>query len=164
MKTTLLLAALLIAGCASLPSGPRVAVMPSPGKPLDLFTAEDRQCRNYADQAIGLPPRDAAAQSMVGSAVAGTAIGAAVGGLAGGNRGAATGAAVGLAAGTVSGANQAAYSGEDAQRRYDIAYLQCMYAKGNQLPGYGYRATAPGPSGGTPYYYPPPPTATPPAR
>ena len=32
------------------------------------------------------------------------------------------------------------------QRRYDIAYQQCMYAKGNQLPGYGYRQPAAAPA------------------
>lgn len=159
-KALLLVTPLLVlAGCASLPSGPRVAVMPAPGKPLDLFSMEDRQCRNYADQAIGIAPRDAAAQNMVGSAIVGTAIGAAVGGLAGGNQGAATGAAVGMVAGTASGSSQAAYAGADAQRRYDIAYQQCMYAKGNQLPGYGYRTPMPAPGGAVPHYYPPPPPA-----
>ena len=147
----------LITGCASLPTGPRVAVMPAPGKPLDLFTMEDRQCRNYADQSIGIAPREVANQNMVGSAVVGTAIGAAAGALAGGNQGAATGAAIGMVAGTASGSSQASYAGADAQRRYDIAYQQCMYAKGNQLPGYGYRQPAAAPSGGTPHYYPPPP-------
>ena len=62
-----------------------------------------------------------------------------------------------MVAGTASGGSQAGYAGADAQRRYDIAYQQCMYAKGNQLPGYGYRQPAPAPSGGTPHYYPPPP-------
>jgi len=156
---SLLVSAILLAGCASLPSGPRVAVMPAPGKPLDLFTLEDRQCRNYADQSIGIAPRDVAAHNMAGSTVVGTAIGAAAGALAGGERGAATGAAVGMVAGAASGSAQAGYTGVDAQRRYDIAYQQCMYAKGNQLPGYGYRQPAPAPTGGTPYYYPPPPPA-----
>ena len=148
----------LITGCASLPTGPRVAVMPAPGKPLDLFTMEDRQCRNYADQSIGIAPREVANQNMVGSAAVGTAIGAAAGALAGGNQGAATGAAIGMVAGTASGSSQAGYAGADAQRRYDIAYQQCMYAKGNQLPGsgYGYRQPAP-PAAGSPYHYPPPP-------
>ncbi len=58
----------LITGCASLPTGPRVAVMPAPGKPLDLFTMEDRQCRNYADQSIGIAPREVANQNMMVSA------------------------------------------------------------------------------------------------
>ena len=164
LRLSLALPLLLVVGCASLPSGPRAVVMPAPGKPLDLFTLEDRQCRNYADQAIGIAPRDVAAQAMIGSAAVGTAVGAAVGGLAGGNQGAAAGAAVGMVAGTASGGSQATYAGADAQRRYDIAYQQCMYAKGNQLPGYGYRHPAPAPSGGTPYYYPPPPPPTHPPR
>ena len=71
---------------------------------------------------------------------------------------AATGAAVGMVAGTASGTSNAAYAGAEAQRRYDIAYQQCMYAKGNQLPGsgYGYRQPA-APAAAGPYHYPPPP-------
>ena len=38
----------LIAGCASMPDGPRVAVMPAPGKPFEVFVADDRLCRNFA--------------------------------------------------------------------------------------------------------------------
>ena len=51
--------------------------------------------------------------------------------------------------------------GSEAQRRYDIAYQQCMYAKGNQLPGsaYRYRATPLPPQA---YPYPPPPPPPPP--
>ena len=151
--------AMLLAGCASLPSGPRVAVMPAPGKPFEVFMQEDRQCRAFAEQSIGMNPTDRGAENVVGSAAVGTAIGAAAGALAGGNRGAATGAAVGMVAGTATGTSNAAYAGAEAQRRYDIAYQQCMYAKGNQLPGYGYRAPAPAAAGGVPHYYPPPPPA-----
>ncbi|MDD2666947.1 MAG: hypothetical protein PHI25_00140, partial [Zoogloea sp.] len=105
-----------------------------PGKPFEVFVAEDRQCRNFAEQSIGIAPQDLATQNVVGNA------------------------AVGMVAGTASGASQAGYAGAEAQRRYDIAYQQCMYARGNQLPGYpyGYRQPAPPPSG-TPYYPPPPP-------
>ena len=35
-KARLLLPLALLAGCASLPSGPRVAVMPTPGKPFEI--------------------------------------------------------------------------------------------------------------------------------
>ncbi|WP_079436373.1 YMGG-like glycine zipper-containing protein [Zoogloea sp. LCSB751] len=149
-----LLPLILLSACASLPSGPRVAVMPTPGKPFDLFVAEDRQCRAFAEQAIGIAPQDLATQNMINNAAVGTAVGAAVGALGGGHNGAATGAAIGMVAGTASGASQATYAGADAQRRYDIAYQQCMYAKGNQLPGYGYRQA---PASPPPYYYPPPP-------
>ena len=37
--------------------------------------------------------------------------------------------------GTASGAQAGQVYGMEAQRRYDIAYKQCMYAKGNQVPG-----------------------------
>ncbi|MFZ1607039.1 MAG: hypothetical protein WAT63_07175, partial [Rhodoferax sp.] len=58
-----------LAGCVSAPQGPRVAIMPAPGKPLDLFAAEDQYCRGYARQSLGPDTRGEAA---VGSAVLGT--------------------------------------------------------------------------------------------
>ena len=157
-----LLPVALLAGCVAVPTGPRVAVMPAPGKPFDLFVLEERECRRYAEQSIGLTRNDVSAQNVVGSAAVGTAVGAAAGALVGGERGAAAGAGVGLLAGTASGSSQAAYAGADAQRRYDVAYQQCMYAKGNQIPGYAqpyrYRQWAPAEAPvETPYYYPPPP-------
>lgn len=45
------------------------------------------------------------------------------------------------------------------QRRYDIAYQQCMYARGHQIPGVS-RAGAPAPGERVPA--PPPDAATPP--
>ena len=67
---------------------------------------------------------------MIGAA-AGAAIGA-VTGRAG--PGAAIGAGTGLLFGSAAGSNAAGASYYDAQRRYDHAYVQCMYAKGNQVP------------------------------
>lgn len=134
LKATAALLALALGGCETMPSGPSVAVMPTPGKPFDLFQQEDLQCRGFAQQSLGPNAQYAGNQAVVGSAVVGTAIGAAVGGLAGGRNGAAGGAAIGLAGGTMVGASQAQYAGYSLQRRYDIAYQQCMYAKGNQLP------------------------------
>ncbi len=128
---------LMLSGCmTSVPMGPRVSVMPAAGKPFDLFAAEDRICRQYAAQSIGSTPDEIASQNAVGSTVAGVAIGSAVGALAGGHEGAQTGAAVGLIAGSSEGSANAAYASRDAQWRYDLAYQQCMYAKGNQIPGY----------------------------
>lgn len=125
--------AMVLAGCASAPIGPRVAVMPAPGKPYEVFVAEDQMCRHYAAQSIGAEPNDAAAKSFVGSAVVGTAIGAAAGAMSGGHEGG--GAAAGLVVGSMAGAGQSAYAVQDAQMRYDLTYQQCMYAKGNQVPG-----------------------------
>src|SRR4030095_4628250 len=73
--------------------------------------------------------------------------------------GAAIGAGTGLLVGSAAGSNAAGYSYYDSQRRYDMAYTQCMYARGNQIPGQvAYRA----PSARTtapaypPANYPPP--------
>ena len=66
----------------------------------------------------------------------GAGLGAAIGAATGNpGVGAAIGAGSGLMLGTAGGANAGQLSGREAQQRYDIAYQQCMYAKGNQLPG-----------------------------
>ena len=160
-----IIAALLLgtlAGCATTPIGPHVTVMPAPGKPFELFVQEDRTCRQYAEQSVGINPNDVAAQNFAGSAAVGTVVGAAIGALAGGHRGAGTGAAVGLLAGSAAGSSQSAYSARDAQRLYDMAYQQCMYAKGNQLPGYPIQRLPPAPKMDTPYPPPPAPNQAPP--
>jgi len=141
-------AIMVMGGCASMPTGPRVAVMPAPGKPFELFVQEDKICRQFAAQSIDKTANDRASEAFVGSAAAGVAIGATVGGLLGGHDGAASGASMGLLSGSMIGAEESHYSASDAQRRYDIAYQQCMYSKGNQLPGQPYQGQT---------YYPPPP-------
>ena len=50
--------------------------------------------------------------------------------------GAAIGAGAGALAGTAYGANGSQYEQGGIQRQYDIAYTQCMYSRGNQVPGY----------------------------
>ena len=147
-------ALLVMSGCATLPAGPSVLVLPAPGKPFDQFQVEDRICKQWAGQQIGVNPQEAANQSAVTGAVAGTAIGAAAGALIGAaagdaGAGAAIGAGSGLLVGTASGASAAQASSWELQRRYDNAYVQCMYAKGNQVPGvvqrYRVRRTIPPP-------------------
>jgi hypothetical protein len=135
---------ILLCGCATIPTGPSVTVMPPPGKPFEEFQADDAICRQWAGQQIGQTPQEAANRSTVTGAVAGTAIGAGLGaaiGAASGHigTGAAIGAGSGLLVGTAAGANAGQVSGYSAQRRYDIAYTQCMYSKGNQVPGMGVR-------------------------
>jgi uncharacterized protein YcfJ len=119
--------------------------MPAPGKPFEVFAAEEHLCRQYAEQSIGLPPNEVASKNAVETTAAGMAIGTAAGALAGGREGAPTGAAVGLLAGSAAGSDQAAYASRDTQWRYDIAYEQCMYAKGNQVPGYQIQRQIPPP-------------------
>ncbi len=136
----LLFALLLLAACATVPTGPSVMVLPQAGKPFEQFKAEDATCRQWARQQIGLTPQEAINQNTMTGAAVGTAIGAGLGaaiGAASGNAGAgaAIGAGSGLLVGTASGANAGRAYGWDAQRRYDMAYQQCMYAYGNIIPG-----------------------------
>ena len=156
-----------LSGCATMPIGPTVSVMPSPGKPYAVFMADDGVCREWAQQQIGgTSPSQTANENLAAGAVVGTVVGAGLGALIGaatGNAGAgaAIGAGAGLLGGTSIGANEGAASGYQLQRRYDIAYQQCMYAKGNQIPGVvrqPARAYAPPPPSN---YYPPPPERSP---
>lgn len=132
--------ALLLSACAEMPVGPSVAVMPGPNKPFEVFVQEDQLCRGWAAHSIGLPGHDAAAQAMVGSTVAGAAIGAIAGAIAGGDRNVRAGAAMGTVVGAAAGSGQAASTSWQSQRRYDVAYQQCMYSKGNFVSSYPYGA------------------------
>jgi hypothetical protein len=168
------LALLTLAGCATVPSGPSVMSLPGPGKTLEQFQADDAICRQWAAQQIGLSPQETVNQNTATGAVVGTAIGAGLGaaiGAASGHAGsgAAIGAGSGLLVGTTSGANAGQFYGHEAQRRYDIAYMQCMYAKGNEIPGVVTRPRRsqrilppPPPPPGSDYSPPYPDTPTPP--
>jgi len=141
-------ALLLLAGCVSAPQGPTVPVMPAQNKPPEVFQQDQITCQQYAQQVIG-PAQQQLQNQQVGSAVIGTILGAGLGAAAGGGRGAAIGAGAGAVAGTAYGANSAQYEQMNMQQRYDMAYTQCMYSRGNQVPQ-GYQ---PPPN----YPYPPPP-------
>ena len=131
---------LALAGCATLPTGPSVMVLPATGKPFEVFQSEDAVCRRWAQQQIGMSPQDNYDQNAVSGAAVGTVVGAGIGALLGAasghpGAGAAIGAGSGLLVGTATGADSARVYGHEAQRRYDNSYLQCMYASGNQVPG-----------------------------
>jgi hypothetical protein len=154
-KSIALMVSLVCGGCATLPSGPSVNVLPGPGKSFDQFMAEDATCRQWAERQLGMSPQQTANQNAVSGAAAGTVIGAGAGALLGAasghpGAGAAIGAGTGLLFGTAAGANSGELSGAEAQRRYDNTYVQCMYSKGNQVPGAMRRAERR-------YYLPPPP-------
>ena len=76
----------------------------------------------------------------------------------GGHQGAGTGAGAGLAVGALAGTGAAQSSAGNLQQRYDTAYVQCMYAKGNRVPVYGGMQQAPSRSYDTPPPPPPPPS------
>ncbi|MGO9613670.1 MAG: glycine zipper family protein [Dissulfurispiraceae bacterium] len=131
-----------VGGCATLPTGPSVMVLPPTNKPFEEFQAEDAICRQWAEQRIGLSPQQVANQNTAAGVIGGTLIGAGLGaaigaatGGAGAGIGAAIGAGSGLLIGTAAGANAGQFYGWQAQRRYDMAYQQCMYANGNLIPG-----------------------------
>jgi hypothetical protein len=163
------IAALLVTGCATV-SGPSVMVLPGSGKNFDQFQIDDASCRQFASQQIGAPAADAATRNTVGGAAIGTLLGAAAGaaiGAAAGSpaTGAAVGAGVGLLGGSAAGASSGSQAYVSVQRRYDAAYMQCMYAKGNQIPVS--RSSAPAYSQSTssprtPAAAPPPPPPPPP--
>lgn len=173
-RAVLPVACLLLTACATVPTGPSVLVLPGTGKNFEQFQVDDGACRQWALQQTGTTPNQAGAASTVTGAAVGTAVGAGLGaaiGAAAGSpaTGAAVGAGAGLFGGTAVGASNAYGSSISVQRHYDIAYMQCMYAKGNQVPvprgsqpPYTSSAAPPPPPPPLPPGIPPPPEGTPP--
>jgi len=124
-----------LTACVSAPTGPTVAVMPRQGKPFDLFQQEDLYCRNFAANSTK-DTSDAALKEGATSAAIGAALGAVAGAvIQGGNHAnVGTGAGVGLLGGAAMGAMNSSGKQNQAQAQYNIAYQQCMYSKGNQVP------------------------------
>ena len=166
-KYAILLLPLALAACSSMPSGPNVMVLPGNGKSLEQFQADDFFCRQYASMQIGANANDAAVSSGVKTAALGTALGAASGALIDGGHGATVGAGAGLLIGGVAGAGASSTTGYEAQIRYDNAYQQCMYAKGNSIPvttNYSRTKNHGNPSRQNNYGPPPDTTSPPPAK
>lgn len=170
-------AGLLLAACAPLPTGPSVMVLPGAGKNLAQFQADEAVCRSWAARQTGTTPAQAASESTASGAAIGTVLGAAGGAAVGAASGSpATGATVGSGLGLLGGAAVGAGSGESArwsiQDRYDVTYMQCMYASGNQIPMprgsaptqmYGGQAAGGAPATtSAPPGVPPPPAGVPP--
>jgi len=131
---------LAVSGCATIPGGPSVLVLPGEGKTFEEFQTDDVVCKQWAQQQLGAQPQETVNRSTATGAVAGTVLGAGAGALIGAatghpGAGAAIGAGSGLLLGTATGAGAGNTSGGEAQRRYDNSYIQCMYSKGNQVPG-----------------------------
>ena len=159
LRAGLWLAPLLLGACAVMPSGPGVLVLPGTGKSFEQFSGDDFSCRNFAQSQMG-GAQQAGIDSGVRSAALGTAIGAVAGAAVNGGHGAGVGAGVGLAYGSLAGADAGARSGYGLQRRYDVAYQQCMYAHGHRVPVSG-RMASEVPANAS---FPPPNTAPPPPR
>ena len=149
-------ALMAMSACTSPPMGPTVAVMPGPSKPFSVFQEDDAICRQFADQSIGgaqNAQNTQTNQTLIGAGV-GTLLGAGLGAAIGGGRGAAIGAGAGAIGGTAVGASQAQTTGMSVQQRFNLAYQQCMFSRGNQVPGF---VQSPPPGA-----FPPPPPPPPP--
>jgi hypothetical protein len=92
-------ALLLLAACASAPTGPSVLVLPGSNKSFEQFRFDDYECRQYASEySGGKTAEQASADAGIRSAAAGAAIGALAGAAIGGSgNSAAAGAGLGAA-------------------------------------------------------------------
>jgi hypothetical protein len=127
---------LLLSGCAQTPLGPTVQVMPGPGKSFEAFTYDQAACKQYATDSVAGQAQNANTRA-VGAAALTTVLGAGLGAAIGGGHGAGIGAASGALGGTAIGAGMSSGDQGGIQLQYDNAFAQCMYSKGNMVPGYG---------------------------
>jgi uncharacterized protein YcfJ len=135
LKAAACLTLALLGGCATPATAPSVYIAPGRNKPPEVFAQDQAVCGNYANQVSAQVAQQVNNQQF-GSAVVGTILGAGLGAAIGGGRGAAIGAASGATAGTLYGAQSSAYGQLSVQQQYDYAYSQCMYSRGNQIPGF----------------------------
>jgi uncharacterized protein YcfJ len=168
-----MVAAIALAACAPTVMAPTIPVMPGANKPFDQFAADQQVCQGYANSQVA-PLSAQANNQAVGSALLTTALGAGLGAAIGGGQGAAIGAASGAVLGGAVGAQGSSLAGMSIQQQYNVYYAQCMYAHGDQVPGYspnmyaiqpypGAGGLPPGgPPPGPPGYGPPPGAYPPP--
>jgi len=128
------LALIALAGCASTPTGPTVQVMPAPNKSLAVFSDDNMICKHYAAGEVeGEASHSDWMQVAIGAG--GTLLGAGLGAAIGGGHGAAIGAGAGALGGSAVGLVPSSKAQKTTQDRYDIAYVQCMATRGNQVDG-----------------------------
>jgi hypothetical protein len=139
IQWTLLTLLPLLGACATMPMGPSVLVLPGAGKSFEDFTVDNGTCQEWAAQQAGGNPDQNGQTRAASSAAIGTLLGAGTGAVIGAAYGnPAAGAAIGAGSGLFLGGASGLDSGQnwrwELQRRYDNAFQQCMYAKGNQIP------------------------------
>lgn len=149
---------LALAGCAVAPTTPSVLVLPGNHTSAAQFQVDDAVCRQRAHDLVA-PQASAANNQAAGAAVVGTALGAAIGALMGSgsyyqNSSIAWGAGSGLMMGSAVGSGNSQSANYGLQQRFDVAFMQCMYQRGNQVPGHP-TARRNAPSATTPNYPPP---------
>jgi len=126
----------MLVGCASAPTGPTVMVMPRAGQDFKQFKADNEECKQYASDEA---EKTSNASFKNGAATTGVLMG--IGALAGlllmGGRSVnvGTGAGAGLIAGGLAGSLGQNKKEDQAQAQYNMAFQQCMFAKGNAVTG-----------------------------
>lgn len=136
IKSLAVAALVLVSACATTPPGPTVNVMPGLDtrgnpKPLALFQQDIAECRSFsAGQVDGGSSR--ANWIQVATAGGATLLGAGLGAAIGGGRGAAIGAGAGALGGATVGGLKSGADQDNLQKRYNSAYVQCMFTKGNR--------------------------------
>jgi hypothetical protein len=142
-----------LGACVTPPVAPTIPVAPGPNKSFDAFAADQAACQQFAT-AQTAPQAYAATNQAVGATLLTTALGAAIGGAVGGGHAAGIGAASGAALGTFAGAANSGFAQMSLQQQFDVFYGQCMYAQGNQVPGFSLPpGTPPYPGGRSPAPY-----------
>lgn len=137
-KICLILTTIIFTACTNLPTAPSVMTLPGTGKNFDQFLTDDQACQQFAYTHIGGKP-DKTNQITSHTAPARSSYYA---------------------------SHHSSYAG--LQYRYDMSYIQCMYAKGHRVPVSGQitssktvkRNTAPNSTSG--FTPPPPPKGMPP--
>lgn len=130
-------------GCVPTVTAPTVAVTPGPGKSPSDFAVDNSACAAQANQQIA-EARTAANGQIAGTALLNAALGASNSAAAGATKSA-------VAANAAAGAVTAAIASEQAaqatlQRQFDIAYSECVYAKGDIVPGFATALVQSGPA------------------
>jgi hypothetical protein len=126
-----LVALALVMGCDTVPQAPTVTMLPGVHKSADEFRTDDADCRQYAVDQLGSAvsaPRGLG--SGLTSGLSGTAVCPATNRAVGDNRSATAGTAGTL----IDGTDSAQSAGSGLQERYNCAYVQCMYARGDRVP------------------------------
>ena len=147
----------LLSGCVTRPGGPVIVVFPGAGKTFDQYRADDRACRQTAQEpgeAAGQDAADPGRRDLTAIVDRQDSV---------------IGATGGLLVSRATGSRPGDVRTGAGQPRRDGPYLRCMYGKGNLVPAPASMPYPPPPRGVQPapppdfYPLPPPDFAGPPA-
>ena|SRR5579863_4246574 len=124
----------LLGGCATDPIEPSVTVASADKKSPEAFQEDQAVCEAYANQQISdyadNPPLTLAYIMVGGTLFPG------LGWAWAGERGVVGGGVLGIGGGAWLGESEEEKARANAQKRYDLAYQQCMYVEGNKVAGF----------------------------